>query len=66
VFVDAGRDWQHDLQPGETEDTLVSAGPGLRFQVGSHGTIKVDYGWQLERLEGTHAGRIQLSAVLSF
>jgi hemolysin activation/secretion protein len=66
VFVDAGRDWQHDVQPGETEDTLVSAGPGLRVQVGSHGTIKADYGWQLERLQGTRAGRIQLSVMLSF
>jgi len=66
VFIDAGRDWQHGLQPGETEDTLVSAGPGLRVQIGSHGTVKADYGWQLERLAGTRPGRIQLSAVLSF
>ena len=66
VFVDAGRDWQHDLQLGGTENTLVSAGPGLRVQIGSHGTIKADYGWQLARLAGTSGGRIQLSAVLSF
>jgi hemolysin activation/secretion protein len=66
VFIDAGRDWQHDLQAGETENTLVSAGPGLRIQVGSHGTIKADYGWQLDRLAGTRSGRIHLSAILSF
>ena len=66
IFVDAGRDWQHDLQSGDTENTLVSAGPGLRVQIGSHGTIKADYGWQLARLAGTSGGRIQLSAVLSF
>jgi hemolysin activation/secretion protein len=66
VFVDAGRDWQHDLQLGETENTLVSAGGGLRLQIGAHGTIKGDYGWQLARLAGTHQGRIHLSGVLSF
>jgi hemolysin activation/secretion protein len=66
IFVDAGRDWQHDLQQGGTENTLVSAGPGLRAQIGSHGTIKADYGWQLARLAGTSSGRIQVSAVLSF
>jgi hemolysin activation/secretion protein len=66
IFVDAGRDWQHDLQLGGTENTLVSAGPGLRVQIGSHGTIKADYGWQLARLARTSGGRIQLSAVLSF
>ena len=66
VFIVAGRDWQHDLQAGETENTLVSAGPGLRIQVGSHGTIKADYGWQLDRLAGTRSGRIHLSAILSF
>ncbi len=66
VFVDAGRDWQHNVQLGETEGTLMSAGPGLRFQIGSHGTIKADYGWQLERLAGTRTGRIHVSVVLSF
>lgn len=66
IFVDAGRDWQHDLQEGDAENTLVSAGPGLRVQLGSHGTIKADYGWQLARLAGTSGGRVQVSAVLSF
>jgi hemolysin activation/secretion protein len=66
VFVDAGRDWQHDFQAGDGEYTLVSAGPGLRAQIGTHGTIKADYGWQLRRLPGTSSGRIQLSAVLTF
>lgn len=66
VFVDAGRDWQHGLQPGETEATLASAGPGLRLQVGTHGIVKADYGWQLERLAGTRSARVQLSAILSF
>ena len=66
VFVDAGRDWQHDLQPHETEATLLSAGPGLRLQFGAHGSIRADYGWQLERQPGTRPGRVHLSAILSF
>jgi len=66
VFVDAGRDWQRAPEPGETENTLVSAGPGLRLQIGPHGTVKADYGWQLDRLAGTRSGRVHLSAVLSF
>ena len=66
VFVDAGRDWQHEAEPGETENTLVSAGPGVRLQIGSHGTIKADYGWQLQRLKGTQGGRFHVSVVLSF
>ncbi len=66
VFVDAGRDWQHDLQPDETEATLLSAGPGLRLQLGPHGSFRADYGWQLERQPGTRPGRFHLSAILSF
>jgi hemolysin activation/secretion protein len=66
LFLDAGRDWQNDLRPNETEATLLSAGPGLRLQVSSHGTIKADYGWQLERQPGTRPGRVHLSAILSF
>ena len=66
VFVDAGRDWQHEAEPGETENNLVSAGPGVRLQIGSHGTIKADYGWQLQRLAGTQGGRFHVSVVLSF
>jgi hemolysin activation/secretion protein len=66
IFVDGGRDWQHDLQPHEIEATLLSAGPGLRLQLGPHGSIKADYGWQLERQPGTRPGRIHLSAILSF
>ncbi len=66
VFVDAGRDWQRDPQQGEVNSTLASAGPGLRLQLGNYGTIKADYGWQLDRLAGTRTGRVHLSAVLSF
>jgi hemolysin activation/secretion protein len=66
VFFDAGRDWQHDRQPDETEATLLSAGPGLRLQLGPHGSLRADYGWQLERQPGTRPGRFHLSAILSF
>jgi hemolysin activation/secretion protein len=66
VFVDGGRDWQNDARPNETEATLLSAGIGVRLQVGTHGTLKADYGWQLERQPGTRPGRVHISAVVSF
>jgi hemolysin activation/secretion protein len=66
VFLDAGRDWQHDPIPGEGEFTFISAGPGVRLNIGKHGTIKADYGWQIERLPATRRGRPHISAVLSF
>jgi hemolysin activation/secretion protein len=66
VFVDAGRDWQRNPLPGDVDTTLASAGPGLRLSVGANGTVKADYGWQLERLPGTRHGRLHLSATLSF
>ena len=31
IFLDAGRAWQHNLLPGETDNTLSSVGPGLRM-----------------------------------
>ena len=61
-----GRDWQNDARPSETEATLLSAGVGFRLQVSTHGTLKADYGWQLERRPGTRPGRVDLSAVVSF
>jgi hemolysin activation/secretion protein len=66
VFVDAGRDWNNDPIPGEVNNTLASAGPGLRISIGTHGTLKADYGWQLERLAGTRRGRPHISAVFSY
>ena len=66
AFVDGGRDWQNDARPNETEGTLLSAGLGVRLQVGTHGTFKADYGWQLERQPGTRPGRFHVSAVLSY
>lgn len=66
AFLDGGRDWQNGARPNETEATLLSAGLGVRLQVGAHGTFKADYGWQLERQPGTRPGRFHVSAVLSY
>ena len=66
VFVDAGRDWEHNPIPGEVDYTFASVGPGLRMNIGKHGTIKADYGFQLERVSGTRSGRPHISAILSF
>ena len=66
VFLDAGREWIKDPMPGETDTTLVGAGPGVRLQISKYGTVKCDYGWELDRLPGTRSGRVHLSAILSF
>ena len=66
LFFDAGRDWVRAPIAGERDFTLVSAGPGVRLNIGQHGTIKADYGWQLERLSGTRSGRPEISAIISF
>jgi hemolysin activation/secretion protein len=66
VFVDAGRDWEHDAIAGETDITLASAGPGLRVSLGKYGSLKVDYGWQLKRLIGTRSGRFHVSAMIMY
>jgi hemolysin activation/secretion protein len=66
IFLDAGRDWVREPIAGETDFTFASAGPGVRLNIGQHGTIKADYGWQLERLSGTRSGRPEISAILSF
>ncbi len=66
VFVDGGRDWQHNRIPGEFDYTFASAGPGIRLNIGTHGTIKADYGFELQRISGTRSGRPHLSAILSF
>jgi hemolysin activation/secretion protein len=66
LFFDAGRDWVHAPIAGERDYTFASAGPGVRVNIGQHGTIKADYGWQLERLSGTRSGRPEISAIISF
>jgi len=66
LFVDAGRDWQQHAIAGETDNTLCGAGPGLRLNISKNGTIKLDYGWELKRVPGTHSGRAHVSAILSF
>jgi hemolysin activation/secretion protein len=66
VFLDGGRDWQNDARPKETEATVLSAGLGARLQVSTHGTLKADYGWQLERAPGTRPGRFHVSVILSY
>jgi hemolysin activation/secretion protein len=66
VFIDAGRVFQKDPQPGEMDTSLASFGPGLRLRLGNYGTVKADYGWDLVRLAGTRSGRVHISAILSF
>jgi len=66
IFLDAGSDWQHDIQPTEANYSLAGAGPGLRMTISTHGIIKADYGWELHRLPGTRSGRAHISVILSY
>jgi hemolysin activation/secretion protein len=66
LFFDSGKVWQQSPISGETNTSLASAGPGLRITVGKNGTLKADYGWQLNRISGTRSGRLHLSAVVNY
>ena len=69
VFLDAGVAGPADPLPGEDESvTLASAGAGFRYAIGAHGSLRADYGWQLEDSPSgiPEDGRIHVSATLSF
>lgn len=69
VFFDAGVTGPADPLPGEDESvTLASAGVGFRYLIGAHGSLRADYGWQLEDSPSgiPERGRIHVSATLSF
>jgi len=68
-FVDYGLAADKKLLPGEDETTsLLSAGPGLRYGLASHLTVRADYGWQLRKVtaDRTNAMRWHLGMVLSY
>lgn len=68
-FVDYGLAANKHLLPGEdATTTLLSAGPGLRYALASHLTVRADYGWQLRNVprDRINAMRWHVGAVLSY
>lgn len=48
AFVDFGAGRNHRRLPGEAAETkLLGAGPGLRYTISTHLSLRADYGWQL-------------------
>ena len=45
AFVDYGR---AKVDGGGPDRELASAGPGLRYRIGEHLSVRFDYGWQLD------------------
>ena len=68
-FLDYGLAADKHLLPGEPATTaLMGAGPGLRYALASHLTVRADYGWQLLNApaDRTNAMRWHVGTVLSY
>lgn len=66
VFVDSGMTRAKQPLPGEPVYRLTSVGIGLRYQIGTHLSLRADYGWQTQRLAGSseprdHRGHVSMT-----
>ena len=70
AFADYGRGKDKKLMPGEKKSyELLGVGPGLRYTISSHLSVRADYGWQVHNVEGASrrtASRGHLGVVLSY
>jgi len=69
VFADYGVGGNKHRLSGEKASTeLLSAGPGLRYTLGSYLSVRADYGWQLRNIETDRraASRGHIGIVLSY
>jgi hemolysin activation/secretion protein len=69
VFLDYGLVRNHRRLPAEpTSIELASAGLGLRYQLSTYVSARVDYGWQLKENEfgRNHRGRGHVGITISF
>jgi hemolysin activation/secretion protein len=68
-FFDYGSGSDRDLLSGEQPQTVLAGiGPGLRYAVSSHFSLRADYGWQLHNAEVSrqYASRSHIGLVLSY
>jgi hemolysin activation/secretion protein len=68
-FWDYGAANNHTLLPGEVSETpLSSVGFGLRYNINTYATIRLDYGFQLIHtgFDNDHGSRSDLGVILSY
>jgi hemolysin activation/secretion protein len=69
AFWDYGSASNHDLLPGERNETsLSSVGAGVRYTLNTYLSVRFDYGYQLHStgLDTDHGSRSDLGIVLSY
>ncbi len=65
-FVDWGRVSRTAAQPGEShQQSLASAGVGMRFTAGTHFTMRTDYAWVIDAGGGQNKNHTRLHFSLS-
>ncbi|MBY0529418.1 MAG: BamA/TamA family outer membrane protein [Rhabdochlamydiaceae bacterium] len=67
-FVDAAYGRNYDKESGvPSQQWLLGVGPGVRYDIGTYLTTRLDYGFQLHHIFGDHhAGRIHFSLIVSY
>jgi hemolysin activation/secretion protein len=68
-FFDYGSGSDRDLLAGEQQQTVLAGiGPGLRYAISTHLSLRADYGWQLHNAEADrqYASRSHIGLVLSY
>ena len=68
LFLDGGWGYNHDASFGlPSREYLIGAGPGLRYNIATNLTARIDYGFILHRIFGDHRfGKFHLSGILSY
>ncbi len=68
LFLDAGWGYNHDASFGlPSREYLMGAGPGLRYNIATNLTARIDYGFVLHKIFGDHRyGKFHLSGILSY
>jgi len=67
AFWDYGLARNHDLRPNEVTPDLSSVGVGARYNLGTHVSLRFDYGWRLERgFVRNDGGRMHIGVIISY
>lgn len=68
AFVDYGYGYNYSiLAPEFREQHLIGIGPGLRYDISTYFSLKLDYGFQLKGITGdSQIGRLNFSAIASY
>ena len=68
AFVDYGYGYNYSVvAPEFREQHLIGIGPGLRYDISTYFSLKLDYGFQLKGITGdSQFGRLNFSAIASY